>query len=303
MKCNSLIKSAVLAALPVVLAASSLRADSARFSESYVDRLASYSIDGTRYYTTVPVDSASFHCTLQVSNLAQAQFDSSTYLMFSLGDYSFEASLGDANVITANSATFYQYLQDAFGRNHKIGQITFTRRGNVLTVSAASGFLEDKSVAASQFIGMPGPVKGEVNLSISAGDLMVQRILYFRGSSRTITKTVGSDELTFNIIKVSGAADFTKPAITFYSPRSGTHLTNNTPTLRLKVSDNIGINSVFVSVNSSMEFTPASAEAAPNAAFWDSSVTLLSGTNVLRAYAVDLSGNTSRLATIKVIAP
>src|SRR5438270_3861099 len=94
------IKPAAQAALLVFLTASPLWADSARFTESYIDRLASYTIDGTKYYTTFPIDSASFHCTLHVPDLAQAQFDSSTYLSFSLGDYSFESSLGEANVST-----------------------------------------------------------------------------------------------------------------------------------------------------------------------------------------------------------
>jgi len=294
-----LVKIAVQAALFVFLAAAPLWADSARFTESYVDRLASYSIDGTTYYTTFPIDSASFHCTLQVPDLAQAQFDSSTFLSFSLGDYSFETSLGEANVSTANSATFYQFVQDALGRNHKVGQITFARRGNTLSVSAVSGFLEDSSVVASGFTGMPGPVEGELNLSISAGDLMVQRTLYYKGTSKETTKTVGSDELTINTIKVSGAADFTKPTAYFNAPRSGAHLTNNTPTIILKVADNIGVDSVFISVNSTVDFPPA----APNGGFWQFDVTLLSGINILRAYAVDVSGNVSRLATIKVTAP
>ena len=128
---------------------------------------------------------------------------------------------------------------------------------------------------------------------------MVQRTLYYKGTSKETTKTVGSDELTFNTIKVSGAADFTKPTAYFNAPRSGAHLTNNTPTIRLKVSDNIGVDSVFISVNSTLDFAPATS----NGAFWESDVTMPSGISILRAYAVDISGNVSRLATIKVTAP
>ena len=83
------------------------------------------------------------------------------------------------------------------------------------------------------------------------------------------------------------------------APRSGAHLTNNTPTIKLKVADNIGVDAVFISVNSTVDFAPAT----PNGGFWESDVTLPSGINVLRAYAVDISGNVSRLATSKVTAP
>src|SRR5438552_18610429 len=109
---------------------------------------------------------------------------------------------------------------------------------------------------------------------------MVQRTLYYKGTSKETTKTVGSDELTFNTIKVSGAADFTKPTAYFNAPRSGAHLTNNTPTIRLKVSDNIGVASVFISVNSTVHFAPAT----PSGAVWQSNVTLPSGFNILRSY-------------------
>src|SRR2546425_12084995 len=98
---------------------------------------------------------------------------------------------------------------------------------------------------------------------------MVQRTLYYKGTSKETTKTVGSDELTFNTIKVSGGADFTKATAYFKAPRSGAHLTNNTPTIRLKVSDNIVVASVFISVNSTVYFAPAT----PSEAFLERNVT------------------------------
>src|SRR5262245_54489505 len=131
-----------------LLASTPVLADSAKFSETYSEKLVSVTEDGYRTYYVVPSDSGSFSSSILVAGLSQAQVGPDTELSFSLGNYEFEDIVDDADASTANSATFYQMYEDDAGRNHKIGQITFARGGNTLKVSAASSSLLDASPIA-----------------------------------------------------------------------------------------------------------------------------------------------------------
>ena len=111
----------------------------------------------------------------------------------------------------------------------------------------------------------------------------------FATNGATLTFTMASN-LTFT----ANFTDVTKPTLTITSPTSGQRASNVTFTVMGTATDNVAVASVYWSLSNAVVnngFAPAMT--ANNWANWSTNVVLTPGTNTIRAYAVDTTGNRS----------
>jgi len=94
-------------------------------------------------------------------------------------------------------------------------------------------------------------------------------------------------------------ADVTKPTLTITAPTAGQHMTNALATVVGTTSDNWKVAGVWYQLNSNAWNLVTTTT--NNYTNWTQMVTLLSGTNTLKAYAVDLGGNFSTTNTLSVV--
>lgn len=100
-----------------------------------------------------------------------------------------------------------------------------------------------------------------------------------------------------NLTLTANFADTQKPTVTFSSPAAGSQITNANLTVAGKAADNVAVAAVYYQLNGSSLATVTSANNWTN---WTQNVTLIPGTNVFCAYAVDTSGNVSTTSTLSV---
>ncbi len=93
-------------------------------------------------------------------------------------------------------------------------------------------------------------------------------------------------------------ADVTKPTLTVSSPTAGQHMTNALASLTGTASDNWQVAGVWCQLNSNAWMLVTTTNTYTN---WSQTLTLVSGTNTIKAYAVDLGGNFSATNTLSVI--
>ena len=84
--------------------------------------------------------------------------------------------------------------------------------------------------------------------------------------------------------------DTQKPTLSVITPTAGLRVSNAVFTVTGKASDNVGVEDVFYSLNGSAWAIAATVNNWTN---WNAGVTLMPGTNVVQAYAMDTSGNLS----------
>jgi uncharacterized delta-60 repeat protein len=92
--------------------------------------------------------------------------------------------------------------------------------------------------------------------------------------------------------------DVTKPTLAISSPASGQRMTNALATIRGTASDNWRISGVWYQLNSGAWSQPATTNSWTN---WTTTVQLIAGTNIVKAYAVDWGGNSSTTNTLNVV--
>jgi cyclophilin family peptidyl-prolyl cis-trans isomerase len=93
-------------------------------------------------------------------------------------------------------------------------------------------------------------------------------------------------------------ADVTKPTITVTSPTAGQKMTNALANVKGTARDNWGVGSVQCQLNGGAWGLATSTNGCTN---WTAVLPLIAGTNVIKAYAVDLGGNTSTTNTVSVV--
>jgi len=118
----------------------------------------------------------------------------------------------------------------------------------------------------------------------------------------TISVTVNDGGPSNNIVTrsftviVQNYNDRTAPTVQITAPTSNQQWTNGGFTVTGKASDNLAVNTVYYSLNGSAWTTATSANNWTN---WTANLTLTTGTNTVRAYAADTSGNLSPTNTVK----
>lgn len=96
------------------------------------------------------------------------------------------------------------------------------------------------------------------------------------------------------IRRVTLMADNTSPTLSITNPASGQFLSNSVITVRGTAADNFGVSNVWVQANGGA-WTKAS-----GTTNWSMDLTLVSGANVIRAYAEDAAGNVSTTNEVDV---
>ena len=92
--------------------------------------------------------------------------------------------------------------------------------------------------------------------------------------------------------------DVTKPTLAISSPASGQRMTNALATIRGTAGDNWGISGVWYQLNSGDWSRSATTNSWTN---WTTTVQLIAGTNIVKAYAADLGGNYSATNSLNVV--
>jgi hypothetical protein len=97
--------------------------------------------------------------------------------------------------------------------------------------------------------------------------------------------------------------DVTKPTLTITAPTAGQHMTNALATVIGTASDNWKVSAVWYQLTNGIltSGTWSLATTTNNYTNWTTTVTLAVGTNTVKAYAVDLSGNYSTTSSVSVL--
>jgi len=123
----------------------------------------------------------------------------------------------------------------------------------------------------------------------------------FAFSGWTGSITTNSPKLTFvmasNLVFTANFADIAKPALTITAPANGQKMTNALAHVKGNASDNWGVGTVLCQLNGGAWKPATTTNGWTN---WSVTLPLLSGTNTVKAYAVDLGGNTSATNTVSV---
>lgn len=90
----------------------------------------------------------------------------------------------------------------------------------------------------------------------------------------------------------------TKPTLAITSPTNGQHMTNAMATVVGTAGDNWKVNGVWYQLNGGAWTTVTTTNSYTN---WTTTVTLLVGTNTVKAYALDLGGNFSTTNSLSVV--
>ncbi|MGO9476364.1 MAG: Ig-like domain-containing protein, partial [Limisphaerales bacterium] len=98
-----------------------------------------------------------------------------------------------------------------------------------------------------------------------------------------------------NLVLKANFVDVQKPVVSIVSPASNQQWTNGTFTVTGKAGDNVAVGAVYCSLNGSGWMAVTTTNGWTN---WTAGVTLTPGTNTVRAYAVDTSGNISATNTV-----
>ena len=98
-------------------------------------------------------------------------------------------------------------------------------------------------------------------------------------------------------------ADVTKPILTITAPTSEQHMTNALATFAGTASDNWKVNAVWYQLTNAVLTSGMWSQATTTNGYtnWTTTVTLATGTNTVKAYAVDLGGNYSTTNSLSVV--
>ena len=224
-------------------------------------------------------------------------------------NFSFSNSLAAARVLTTNQAVFYfADPADSSATPDDIGQLTIARAGNTLLVAARLGnptalnpYEYSSSFAASNYLGSAGPIQGQQPFTLQVQDgitaqayATVNRPIFINGSNAFSLNPMG---YPLNHLQLTGGADFIPPTNTITAPTSNQQWSNSLFTVTGTAGDNFAVSNVLYSLNGSAWSNAASANQWTN---WTAQVTLASGLNSVKAFAMDTSGNFSVTNTVNL---
>jgi hypothetical protein len=101
-----------------------------------------------------------------------------------------------------------------------------------------------------------------------------------------------------NSLKGSFTFDITAPTLMVTAPRPNAKVTNGTFTVTGTARDNVAVSNVWWQVNSNG--WQLASQVNNTWSNWTATATLVPGPNILQAYAVDTSGNVSKISTVKL---
>ena len=125
------------------------------------------------------------------------------------------------------------------------------------------------------------------------------------GTNGTLTLLTNRPTLQFvmqsNLVLQANFVDTNKPVVAITNIVNGMMVSNAAFTVMGWATDNVAVASVFVSLSNAVASTGFGlVPTANNWANWSTNETLVAGTNTIRAYAVDTSGNVSPTNTVNL---
>jgi hypothetical protein len=114
----------------------------------------------------------------------------------------------------------------------------------------------------------------------------------------TMSKTNLQFMMASNLTLRANFLDVTRPTNTITAPTSGQHMTNALATVVGTASDNWKVTGVWYQLNNGSWNQPATTNSYTN---WTTTLTLVAGTNKLKAYAMDLGGNFSTTNSLNIV--
>jgi uncharacterized repeat protein (TIGR02543 family) len=275
-------------------------------------------------------DTGTFNASLTVPGLSSLTANSWSNLLVTINSSSlitgedswgglggFTHMMADATnfggTVSSTRATFYFQLSDTNGNWVNAYKMSFSRSGNTLTIAgqtlnpASLGSLP-WSIVAWNYLDYSGlqatfTITDQADCEVVLQDATtldqyadIVQTIYISGTN-TITYDPLGDEL--NNVRVSGAADFTRPTLTAVSPSGTLTTTTDLLTVQVKATDNVGVSSVTFYVNG----LDCGSGVSGVSNLWSMNFALRPGSNVIQTLATDLSGNnstTNRLAVTYV---
>ncbi len=249
--------------------------------------------------------SQSIQATLTLPAVRHLDFSDFVGFSLTLGNQSVYPD--ESSTATSNRIVFPSYHTDEFSeKRRKVGQIIFSKKGDVVTVSASYSAPES-TIVADQFTDDSGVQTGdvnigEVNFQLSIGDVFVEKMIPY--SARTTvthqTRKVDeefSEEYDFSSVQVSGSASWGNPAVTITHPLSGQRWSNEVITITGTATSTTDVTYVVVQVSRDSDPIPVFA----TNGLWELDALPMPGTNQLRVYCLDTAGSYSASATANFV--
>jgi hypothetical protein len=285
----------LLGSITLFLSGAVSGADSISFTDKWQDSV----VAGT----VVSQDTGTLTATVTVpglANLSEDQLGEITPTV-NFGELQFSEPFIDANSHTTTSATFLDTETNNSGHEVTIASITFSRSGDVLTITAnANNPITAQppfSIIAQQYLGTNGPIKDQEPVTIGLSGALeynLQKTVFITGTG-SVTQ---SQSNTLDSVQVSGSVDYTAPKLTITAPKANQVWSNADFTVTGTAIDSFGISNVFVSLNNGGWTAAILSNGGSN---WTTGVTLTPGTNTIAAYAVDDAGNLSTTDTVSFV--
>ena len=167
-----------------------------------------------------------------------------------------------------------------------VNAATFTVTGNASDGAVGTGVKNVYMAVNSGFVPVTGTTSWSKQITLPDGSYTLK--VYS-------VDNVGKVSLTNSISITVVAPDTTRPSISITSPSSGSSTTNVSITVSGTASDNKAVSAVYIALGS------GSYTAATGTNSWSKSITLVTGTNTIKAYSQDAAGNRSTTNSIIVI--
>jgi len=262
-----------------------LAVDSFKFTERLVDTVGAADIK-----TTV---SASIGASFTLANPTAISFaDTNTVWSFNINGFGAEGTIAVAHPRTATSFTI-PFKNSA---EKQVGTVTFARVGSMLNFTANFTDLMPNSIVTRSLTAGNGVEAHAFEFTIAVGSARFTGTAFYKA---TKTSTPGAGGTTLRNYSVAGEMDTTKPTITITSPTANQRLLTDPPYLLTgKTADTYGVREVRVYVGT--ERVGESSNIASNGV-WQAQINALdAGPQTISVEGVDLAGNVSARATVKV---
>jgi hypothetical protein len=114
----------------------------------------------------------------------------------------------------------------------------------------------------------------------------------------TVTSTNLQFMMQSNLTLQASFVETNKPTLTITAPTAGQHMTNAMATVTGTTSDKWGVTGVWYQLNNGAWNASATTNGWTN---WTTTVELISGTNTVKAYAMNLGGNVSTNSSVSMV--
>ncbi len=277
-------------------------ANSIRFTERLNDVRVCTTEEGETYCDVVTRDSGSITGRVTIPGLRDLVIDADTTVEMNLGGVSWSTTWGEGRNYTSNRTMYI--LGDFDDNDHFIvrGSLTFSRRGDVLTIAGATRRLESSFVAEGG--GWDENGLGSVDFFVDIGGYRFDRTVYFKAvtTERPSPPVDGEPGEPLVTVVVNGSADFARPTVVIGTPRKiRSRTTNGVITVTGTARDRISVTQVLWRLGGNDWYEADAPASYSPATSWSAIVDLAVGTNVFQVKSVDQEGQESRVARRTII--